>query len=537
MLDWISTIQEAYHTTPLETFRDFFLFVGWPVLILSSIMLLHAAVKIYKKLEKLVYGRLILVTTIGYTGTSSILGIITTHHLLHNVTVVPLVTPIFIIWLAMTFIITWSVQKWDGEAIELNKLQRQLESLVIERTAELESVNAQLLEMDEKIRIQNKDLRVAKDAAESQEKQIEAILESIGDGVFVVDAKGKIILFNPMAEVLTGYSFEELKGKSYDKFLKFYIEKEGARKRKDPFISRAIKSGKITQMNVETVLQQKDGSKIAVADSAAPLLDEKGKVKGCVVVFRDESAHRRSDRMKTEFVSLVSHQLKTPLTAIRWGVESLEQSAGPSLNVKQRIYLNDTKESVARLIKLVNDLLNVSRLESGRLKIDPKETDIIKLAKKAVDEMRPIARAKNVSITMKKPSSKIKKMNVDDALLFQVIHNLLTNAVRYTEPTGKIQVIVEKNNQSGISISVVDNGIGIPDQVKNKLFNKFFRAENAMKTATDGNGLGLYLVKMVMDLSGGGITYTSEEGVGSSFTIHIPKEGMKARSGMKSFAI
>ncbi len=518
MLPW------AY--TPLETFRTLFLVIGWPILVLSSIFLIATGLKIYKKLEKVVYGKLILATIFGWVGTSLALGVVSTMYVFDDVEAIFAVWEVLLFWIFLIFVITWVVQKWDMEAIELNKLQKNLEVLVIERTAQLESLNARLVDMDDRIKIQNQDLRQSNNLALAQEKQIEAIINSIGDGVFVVDAKGKINLFNPMAEKITGFSSEEVIGKSYEKILSFIMNKKGKRET-DPFIQRALKTGKPTKMDATTIFIHKDGKEVAVADSASPLLSKKGKTVGCVVVFRDETERRRADQMKTEFVSLVSHQLKTPLTAIRWGIESLEQSSGANFTEKQSIYLNDTKESTTRLIQLVNELLSVSRMETGRLKISVEEEHIEKLIKTVVSDLAPVAKAKKVKVVFKKPKKKFPKIKLDASLFYQVMQNLISNAIRYTEVGGKVEIEINEKRGKGYVISIQDNGIGIPDSVKASIFKKFFRAKNAIKEVTNGNGLGLYLVKMIMDLSGGSVQYESVEGVGTTFYVTIPKKGMK----------
>ena len=393
---------------------------------------------------------------------------------------------------------------------ELKDFYGALEKKVKEKTSEL-----------------TKTLRIFK----MEKDKIQTIIESIGDGVFVIDSKYKIKLFNRAAEQLSGFSAEEAIGKPYEAILQFVLEGKGD-KRSDKFIKRVIEKGKIDEMSRNTVLIRKNGDRLPVADSAAPLLNYKGKVVGCVVVFRDVTNERKIDRMKTEFVAVASHQLRTPLTAIRWGIEMI-MFGKDKISDSTRHNLDDVYSATQRMINLVNSLLNVSRLETGRLKIEPIPMSLEKIIESVVKELLPISKARNNDIIFKKPKPALPKLLIDEGLFRQVINNVIGNAVKYTiNPHGKVEIAIHKD-KSGYIISVRDEGIGIPKSAKAKIFEKFFRADNAISTETDGNGLGLYIGRMVMNASGGDIWFESEVGKGTTFYIKLPLKGMRQKKGQQ----
>lgn len=376
------------------------------------------------------------------------------------------------------------------------------------------------------------DLEVAKNQLEGEKAKDEAILGSIGDAVMACDKDGRVMLFNGVAEELTGFSVKEVIDQHYGQSLKFVKESDG--KPGNDFISEAITIGQATKMVNHTLLITKDGRKIPVADSAAPIKNAAGEIMGCVVVFRDVTHEREVDRAKTEFVSLASHQLRTPLTSINWYIEMLQAGDAGVLNDKQKEFLSEVYKGSRRMVQLVSDLLNVSRLESGRLKIEPVPTDLIEFIGEVRKEVEPLVKNSGCQISFDFPKNKIAEINADKILLRQVIINLLTNAIRYSsaEKKGRITVSMEVTPKE-YKISMTDNGIGIPQGVREHIFEKFFRADNARSIVADGNGLGLYLAKQIMDSSGGTIGFSSQGGQGTTFYVTIPVTGMKSKQGEK----
>jgi signal transduction histidine kinase len=276
--------------------------------------------------------------------------------------------------------------------------------------------------------------------------------------------------------------------------------------------------------------RRKNGELFPVSVDSSPIILN-GKSVGAIVVFRDITQEKQIERAKSEFVSLASHQLRTPLTSIGWYSELLMGAEAGPMTEEQREYTKEIYAANKRMIQLVEALLNVSRIELGTFSIEPTEVDLMTIAHETVDDMAaPIAR-KNLHIDQDYEPQSI-NMIVDSNLMRIILQNLFSNAVKYTPPNGtvkcKIRIVGDK-----VVISVTDSGIGIPKEVQSKIFDKMYRADNARIADPDGNGLGLYLVKSIIDNSGGIISFVSEEGKGSTFSVSFPKTGMISRSGQR----
>jgi len=253
--------------------------------------------------------------------------------------------------------------------------------------------------------------------------------------------------------------------------------------------------------------------------------------------------------MKTDFVSIASHQLRTPLTAINWYVEMLLSGDAGQLTQDQKSYLQEIEVGAKRMVALVNDLLNVSRIETGRLKIEPVPIDIVAFAKDVIHELMPWARAKSCTINLDVSHEPLSTIPIDASLMRQVMDNLLTNAIRYSSPLKECDITLslrlqneEKINDSStpsssLVIAVSDKGIGIPKEVQPRIFEKFFRADNAVTSEARGSGLGLYLAKMIVEASGGEIWFESQEGEGTTFYVAIPVEGMHKKEGERGLIV
>ncbi|KKR20817.1 MAG: PAS/PAC sensor signal transduction histidine kinase [Parcubacteria group bacterium GW2011_GWE2_39_37] len=350
----------------------------------------------------------------------------------------------------------------------------------------------------------------------AEKKRIETVLENIADGVFVINNLNKIIIFNRMANNLTGYSASEVLDKNYKTFLKF---EDGEGKLCYRFIEDTLKHGKSNEYGNCDLLIKKDGSKLPVEKSAAPLVDSNGETIGCIVAFRDVTAAREVDKMKSEFVSLATHQLKTPLTTIKLFSDELLHSKNDK--EKKSLYLERINISVNRMIKLIDDLLNISRLESGKIKPEPETCDLIELVNNSVENCIALANEHRIKIIFKPFVAKRLNINADPTLVSQVIQNMLTNAIKYSGKGKQVVMKIAKEKDNYV-LSVKDNGIGIATKDTSKLFSKFFRTEAANQLTNDGTGLGLYLAKMITEASGGKIWFETKENKGTTFYLSLP---------------
>ncbi len=243
------------------------------------------------------------------------------------------------------------------------------------------------------------------------------------------------------------------------------------------------------------------------------------------------SRHHELEESKDEFVSLVSHQLRTPLTSMRLFVEMLlDEQVGP-LNDKQHEYMRMVEVSTGRMIDLVSDFLNTSRLELGQLDIKPQPTHMEDIVASSVDQIAPLASQQKLTILFDKPD--LPTVPIEPSLYGQIVNNLLSNAINYTPEGGTITVTLGKNNE-GYQLDVADTGIGIPVAAHPELFKRFYRADNAKHVIGQGSGLGLYLIKRIVDTCGGHVWYESAENKGTTFHVIIPLTGMTATQKRKS---
>ncbi len=374
------------------------------------------------------------------------------------------------------------------------------------------------------------DVEKERERANIEKEKIDTLLQSIGDGVFAVDDKMKIIAFNESAEKISGFSKKEVIDKKFNDYIKFINEKDNSPA--DGFVNEVMSSKTVSEMPEGTLLVRKDGKKIPVADSAAPIKDVYGKIIGCIIVFRDISNKIKIDKMKSEFVSIASHQLRTPLTGIQWVSERL-MKISDSLPEKERGYVNDVYMSAKRLSRLVDDLLNVSRIEGGKVAIVPERIDVVKFLNDYFQEIQPLVIQKNITLTLEKEEESI-EMNTDRSALQNIYQSLISNAIEYTPEEGEVIVRLKKSDKN-VLFEVTDTGIGIPKNDQETIFEKFTRGVNAVEVKTDGTGFGLYIAKQTTDLLGGEISFETEENKGTTFFVKLPIES-KAIAGEKKLS-
>ncbi len=404
----------------------------------------------------------------------------------------------------------------------LKDYYKKLETEVLSKTEIANKANDELRKQQKAVLNVLDDVEWEKKNVQKEKDKIEAIIYSIGDGVFVVDEKKKITMINDVTEELSGFSKEELIGEVYNQKLKFIFEKDN--QENTAFVDEAINSGKVQEMANHTMLMRKDGSSVAVADSAAPLKDAKGKVIGCVVVFRDVTKEREVDRMKTEFVSLASHQLRTPLTSIKWYSELLLTEEGKDkLKGEKKDFIEEIHNGNNRMIDLVNDLLNVSRIETGKkFVIEKKKMDIVPVVMQAMKDHEVLAKQKNIQLVCeKKPKGKV-MLEIDSEKIQQVFHNFISNAIKYSSEGGTVFVGCYDEGDQHI-FYVKDQGVGIPKDQQDRIFEKFFRASNVLLTEAEGTGLGLYIAKSIVEGHGGKVWFESVEKKGTTFFVSLPK--------------
>jgi PAS domain S-box-containing protein len=373
-------------------------------------------------------------------------------------------------------------------AKELKRLHSTLERKVLQRTRDLEQITS----------------------------KNEAILTSIGDGLVVVDKEGKITYINKSFEEILGWRSAEIIGKSMVEV----VPREDINGIGVSFKERILTQVLAGQKFVADVTNpfwyiRKDKTRFPTSSIVAPVILNK-KIVGAVEIFRDITKEKEIDKAKTEFVSLASHQLRTPLSTVNWYSEMLLAGDVGEVTTEQKKYLEEIYKGNQRMVDLVNTLLDVSRIEMGTFMVEPKPTNISKLAQSVIDEQKIQIDEKKIKLTVSFEKN-IPLIQADPKLLRMVIQNLVSNSVKYTPDGGKVSIILSIDNERNVVLKVSDTGYGIPRNQQSKIFQKLFRADNVVGKDTEGTGLGLYIAKSIMEQAGGKLWFESVENKGTTF--------------------
>jgi signal transduction histidine kinase len=228
----------------------------------------------------------------------------------------------------------------------------------------------------------------------------------------------------------------------------------------------------------------------------------------------------RLNKMKSEFISVASHQLRTPISAIKWETELLLTKFKKGLNQKQLKNIETISGLSNRMIRLISDLLDVARIDQGRLMLKKESVNIQKIVSDVVSELSSFAKARNINVVYEE-NKKIPATCGDSSRIKMVVENLIDNSIKYSANRGRIEIKLIKKSGS-IQFSIKDNGVGIPEEQQSRVFEKFFRSNNSVRYQTEGTGLGLYIAKSIVEQSGGKMWFNSVEGLGTIFIFTLP---------------
>lgn len=358
--------------------------------------------------------------------------------------------------------------------------------------------------------------------AEANMKE-EAMLQSIGEGLVATDKFGMVTFLNQEAEHLLGKSKTEIVGKLFERVIPLYQDQEMPLPSAELPVNLALKGERVIRSNITPFFYKRsDQTWLPVAGVAVPVVLEQTVI-GVIMTFRDATKEFSMDKAKSEFVSLASHQLRTPLSAINWYTEMMLYGDAGRISKKQKKFLEEIYYGNQHMVRLVNALLNVSRIDLGTLEVRAVPTDMVDLTRRIVLYWSQEIKQKNLHIT--ESYADLPKLSLDIRLMRIVVDNLLSNAVHYTPNGGSIAVAIERM-PSSVRLSVKDTGYGIPQGQQDKIFTKLFRADNVRGKDTKGTGLGLYIVKSILNVAGGKIWFTSEENKGTTFFVEVPLAGM-----------
>jgi PAS domain S-box-containing protein len=363
----------------------------------------------------------------------------------------------------------------------------------------------------------------AADVLHAERERFRTTLTSIGDAVVVTDAQGRITLLNPVAQALTGWGAEAL-GHPLDTV--FRIINETTREPMENPASKVLRLGTIVGLANHTVLIAKDDSELSIDDSGAPIRDTRGRIVGVVLVFRDITDRRGSeralevaDRRKDEFLAMLAHELRNPLAPIRNAAHTLAM-LGTS-DDRLRWVSGVIERQVGLMTRLVDDLLDVSRITSGKITLQRTTVSVGEVLAQAVEAARPPAEGRGQTLNVDVPED-AGWVDGDPARLTQAVGNLLDNAIKYTDDGGGIWLRA-RNEGDEVVIVVEDSGVGIDPEVLPHVFDLFIQADRSLERKQGGLGLGLTLVRRLVEMHGGGVEAASAgPGLGSAFTIRLP---------------
>jgi PAS domain S-box-containing protein len=387
--------------------------------------------------------------------------------------------------------------------------------------------------------------RRAEEAIAEQREWLETTLESIGDAVIATDVHGRVVFMNPIAEYLTGRTAAFASGRSFHEV--FRIVSEQHRQVVEDPVGRVIADGGVVGSGQPTLLVAADGRERPIDESAAPIRNRDGRIIGVVLVFRDVSERRRveldrqtaaaerdrlleaeraargdaerASRIKDEFMAMVSHELRTPLNAILGWTQLMMHGKNDAATVERG--LDIISRNTRLQAQLISDLLDVSRIVSGKLQLEAQQVDLHGVVMDAIETMRQEADTKQVQLhpTLDPQAGTVAG---DPARLQQVLWNLLSNAVKFTPAGGRIDVVLRRNGASA-ELIVADTGTGIRPEVLPHVFDRFHQADRSITRRFGGLGLGLSIVKHLVELHGGNVVAESSgEGHGATFRIRLP---------------
>lgn len=336
-------------------------------------------------------------------------------------------------------------------------------------------------------------------------------LNDYQDGIIILDLTGRMVFSNRLAKqwfiLPDQFTNEE------------FVNIFKACCKQDPdtlsIIINALLEERISQVQVETIKNK------SLDVSFVPILDSKNQVVGKGIYLHDNKGLKEVEKSKTDFLSVVSHQLRTPLGSIKWNMEMLIGGDMGEITPPVKETLMEIYQSIQRMLTFVTDFLIVSRIDQNRVSDLPVEIEIINVINDVIKELKFVSNNKITEIEVVRVNNCNPRLTIDSQRFRDVIQNILSNAVKYNLPNNKIIVTVMQN-QNMVQISVADNGIGIPDENRDKIFSKFYRASNAVQASGEGSGLGLYVAKSYIEAWGGKIWFESTKGKGTTFYFTLP---------------
>lgn len=353
----------------------------------------------------------------------------------------------------------------------------------------------------------------------------EVVIGAISDGVIAINSQGQIELINPAAQQIVGWGNQDALNLDYKSVLHLLTKTGGEVEKADDPVFQVLSTNKPLKRN-DLQLQTNSGKKLTIEIVVSPI----GYIgSGAIIVFRDITKEQAEERAQAEFISTASHEMRTPVASIEGYLGLVLNPATATIDNKARDFVTKAHEAAQHLGRLFQDLLDVTKAEDGRLSNNPKVIDAVQFTSNIIDALKPKADQKGLRLFFKpliadsgmKTIDPIYYVDVDADHLREVLSNLLENAIKYT-PAGEV-VINITGDDDNVVISIADSGIGIPAEDIPHLFQKFYRVDNSDTREIGGTGLGLYLVRRLVEAMGGRVWVQSEYKKGSTFSVELPR--------------
>jgi PAS domain S-box-containing protein len=353
------------------------------------------------------------------------------------------------------------------------------------------------------------DTEDARKSAVDERNKTMAIIENLADGILLLDINHNVEIISPMVcdllkkqkEEIVGVNFFELISSEEFKTLRDLLKEDG---RVKVVHRKEIDLGENLSLEVSSVFLKTDSAE-----------------KGVLIVLHDITRDKLVEKMKTEFVSIAAHQLRTPLSAIKWTLRMMLDGDAGTITDEQKELLDKTYVSNERMINLINDLLNVTRIEEGRFLYKQENVQLEDIVDVIVKSSAELIQIKKIDLHINLPKELMPEVKVDKEKMGIVVQNLLENAIKYSKEGSKIEIVLENEGDQAL-FKITDWGVGIPNNQQERIFTKFFRGDNVIVLETEGSGLGLYTTKNIVEAHKGKIWFESKEGQGTTFFFTIP---------------
>ncbi|MBP6855707.1 MAG: ATP-binding protein [Candidatus Pacebacteria bacterium] len=353
-------------------------------------------------------------------------------------------------------------------------------------------------------------------------QQVESVFTNLANGVIAYDQSFKILIFNKAAQEIFRLQENQVIGK----VITAAMASDPALRTLAQVIFSSLAPVVVKHsdpgMYPQVVDISFDNPKLELRVITDRVIESDESPGGFVKIITDKTREAQLLKSKTDFITVAAHQLRTPLTAVNWTFEALEREE--SLAPQQKELVNTGFLAAKKMLKTVNDLLDISKIEEGKFGYQFEEKDIISFVEEVLVQINDTAKQYGIKLYFNRPQEALPRVYIDPQKLSMAFFNLLDNAIKYNVENGTVTVSIEKEDKSFIRISIKDTGIGVSKEELEKLFTKFFRAENAVKTMSDGSGLGLYITKNIIERHGGRIWAESEINRGSVFYLTLPTD-------------